>query len=344
MKLPGGKRKYIAGSVGDPFEACEQKFRLAIEEIRKGTRIDPSNQTLAEYILLWLEERRIALKKGTYPRWRNFIEVHVVPDLGLVKLQKLGREDIQAWIARLLKLGLVPGTIRLYHRILEAALKSAVKRKLIISNPCEDVTLPRMTLEEMKFLDPGQARALLAFLKQSRHPRSALIVVAMTTGMRRGELQALRWEDINFKEEVVIVRRTVTHIPHEGYHESEPKTKGSRRQIPLTHEAVQALQALYEQTEAHKGLVFRGRFGSYFSPKGIGYMWEHVLIDAGLPKIRFHDLRHTAATLLLRAGASLKSVQKILGHSDVTTTMKYIHLLPEMLSEDVSRLSALLAA
>lgn len=342
VKLDNGKRKYISGSVGAEFEQCEEKFRMAIEEVKRGARVNPDNQTIKEYIVSWLEERKIKLKRGTYPKWKNFIEAHVIPDLGSYQLQKFRREHAQVWISGLIKKGLAASSIHIYHRILKAALKDAVKRKIISENPCEDTILPRVEEKEMRFFDPKQTRHLLASIEG--HPYEALIALAVTTGMRRGELQALRWEDIHLEEGILNVRRTVVYVPREGYYENEPKTRGSRRIIPLTPEMIQILHRAFAQSEEKTGLVFRGRGGGHFSSKGIGYAWDRILEGAELPKIRFHDLRHTAATLLLRAGASLKSVQKILGHANIATTMKYIHLLPEMLEEDIKRLSALLAA
>jgi integrase len=341
VTLEDGKRKYISGAVGAEFEECEEKFREGIEQIRKGTLVTASAQALGDYIMKWLEGKRITLKKGVYSRYKNYIKINILPYLGSYQLRKLNEDHVEKWIGDLVKKGLAASSIRIFYRVLSCALKRAVKKKLILFNPCEDVALPRIQEEEMQIFDVKQAKILLASLKGHQH--EALVRLVLTTGIRKGELQALRWEDIDLEEGTLKIRRNVVFIPKQGYHENEPKSKAGRRTIPLVSETINALKTYYEQSEK-EGLVFRGRGGSYFSPDGISKAWRQILEDAGLPHIRFHDLRHTAATLLLRAGASLKSVQKILGHANIQTTMRYIHLLPEMLVEDVKRLGTLLAA
>lgn len=343
ITLPGGKRKQVSGSVGTSFEEMQSKFEEAIRQARRG--IASSEQTLSEYTISWIEEKQLAIKRATNHSWKGYMRTYVLDDpLGALRLQDITENDVRDWIMRMINKGLAASTIHLIHSILSLSFKLAVRRKMIGANPCEDVTLPRIEEKEMQFLDPKQARHLLSWLKQKAHPHEALIVLAMTTGMRRGELQALRREDIDFDRGVVHVRRSVVHIPGEGYHENEPKTKGSKRAIPLTPETTKVLLSHCEREGIQSGLVFRGRFGSYFSPRGITDAWERILIKAGLPRIRFHDLRHTAATLMLRAGVSLKSLQRILGHSDIQTTMRYIHLLPEMLEEDIQRFGSMLFA
>lgn len=341
VKLESGKRKYIAGSVGAPFEKCEEKFRAAIEEIRKGTRVDFSRQTVREYLALWLEEKRIAMKQGVYPVWKNYLDVHVMEDLGPWKLQKLKREQVQAWVGRMIKKKLAASTIRFIHEVLSLALKDAVKRNILVINPCAHVSLPRVEEKEMQFLDLVQSRRLLAIVEQCDPLRRALFRVAITTGIRLGELTGLRWGDVDLEEKIIKIRRTVVYLPREGYHENEPKSKAGLRTIPLTPEAVLALRELKAQSQGN--LVFRGSTREGYLSDTTLRKWLRLLLkEAGLPHIRFHDLRHTAATLYLRAGASLRSLQRLLGHARIETTMRYVHLLPEQLYEDVERLGVLL--
>jgi integrase len=345
IRLEDGKRKYVSGAVGAPYEACEDKFKQAIEQAKGGELIPSSTQTLREYIDTWLEEKRITMKKGVYPKWKNYLDNHVIADLGSWKLQKLKREHIQAWAGRMIKKNLAASTIHLIHEIFSLAMKDAVKRGILSSNPCDHVSLPRIEEKEMQFFDPKQARALFGQLRGNEH--EALFTLAITTGMRQGELQALRWEDIDFDNSTVQVRRTVVYLAHEGYHENEPKSRAGRRTIPLTQQTLDALRFHKKRQDStdEDSLVFCGRGqGGYLSSTGMRLAFDRILEDAGLPHIRFHDLRHTAATLLLRSGASLKSIQKILGHASIQTTMRYVHLLPEMLEEDIERLGKMLFA
>lgn len=343
MRIEDGKRKYISGPVGATFEECEEKFRIAIEEIKRGTRVDFSGQTLAAYLSSWIEEKRLTMKKGSYPTWKNYLDVHVMEDLGSSKLQKLKREHIQAWIGRLIKKELAATTIHFIFEVLSLALKDAVKRGILSTSPCSHVSLPRVEEKEMQFLDLAQSRRLLIQARQSNLLCKALFIVAITTGMRLGEIMGLRWDDIDLEAKTIQVRRTVVYLPHEGYHENEPKSKAGRRTIPLTSEAVLALNELKEQSQSD--IVFYGETEEGYLSATTLRKWLGLLLkEADLPHIRFHDLRHTAATLYLRAGASLRSLQRLLGHARIETTMRYVHLLPEMLWEDVERLGHLLTA
>ena len=163
--------------------------------------------------------------------------------------------------------------------------------------------------------------------------------MALTTGMRRGEMLALRWSDIDFKKKLVRVRRTVDYIPRHGYVENEPKTAAGRRSITLADFVLDMLkQHRTKQLEAKskvgptwedRNLVFTDLEGGYFNPRYLEKLFPKVLAEAGLPPMRFHDLRHSAATLLLEMGVSMKVVQEILGHSSYTITADtYTHVLP----------------
>jgi len=165
--------------------------------------------------------------------------------------------------------------------------------------------------------------------------------VALTTGMRRGEILALRWSDINLEEGSIQVKRTVDYITHYGYVETEPKTARGWRKILLSSFVVEMLNAhrLAQMEERHKAgdkwidknLVFCGLLGDFFNPNYLLRVFKKVLDEAGLPRMRFHDLRHSAATILLSMGVNMKVVQELLGHSDISITLgRYSHLLPSM--------------
>lgn len=171
-------------------------------------------------------------------------------------------------------------------------------------------------------------------------------MVAVTTGMRRGELLALHWDDIDFERGMVYVRRTVNRITGHGYKETEPKTKSSRRQIVIPEMAVKALKEhQVRQGEARikagvswceQGIVFNNRDGGHMHPERMVSIFHKLLADAGLPGMRFHDLRHSAATILLVAGVHSKVVQERMGHSTIAMTMDiYSHVLPSM-QQDVA--------
>jgi integrase len=180
----------------------------------------------------------------------------------------------------------------------------------------------------------------------------ALLLVALTTGMRRGELLALRWEDVDFEEGTLYVRRTMNHITGLGYKEGEPKSRSGRRKIVLSDVTIEALREHQKQQKQARakvgekwvdhGIVFCNIYGSFFNPSAVLAMFKQLLRDADLPLMRFHDLRHSAATILAAARVDLKTIQERLGHSTIATTADiYSHVLPKMQQEAVGKIDSL---
>ncbi len=209
---------------------------------------------------------------------------------------------------------------------------------------------PRIDRYDAHTLTVEQAEKLLEAARGSR--LDVLMILALTTGMRRGELLALRWDDIDFKQGLVSVHRTMTRVGGYGYVEGEPKTRSSRRRIVLPGVALEALQVHRIQQEQirvnvgekwqDKGLVFCDGYGGFFSPDMVLRRFDKLLDEAGLPHMRFHDLRHSAATILLVAGVHPKVVQERLGHSTIAMTLDvYSHVLPSMQQEAAGKIDDL---
>jgi integrase len=225
------------------------------------------------------------------------------------------------------------------HVVLHKALKAAVADGLIPRNVAAELELPRITREEIDPLTEKQARL---FLETGRGDRlEALYVLALNTGMRQGELLALKWDDVDLERGVLRVRRTLTHA-NKAFVLGEPKTKNSRRTIRLTTHAVDALRAhlsrqfqeIEEMGSLYQpgGLIFATKTGTIINPSNLrNRSFKPLLKRAGLPTIRFHDLRHTCATLLLGRDVNAKVVSEMLGHSSISITLDiYSHLLPDM--------------
>lgn len=349
--LENGKRKYVSGAIGGTKKEARLKLDHAKEQAKRGQLVSTNTHTLAEYLEKWFEAKGIKLKPGTRQAWKNYLSCHVIDSLGKWQLQKIKREHIQHWVNEMHKKDLAASSIHLIYNVLHIAFNDAVKRGMIGVTPLKDIELPRIEEKEMMVLDPSQARIFLQRLEEENHHHHALFTLALTTGMRQGEILALRWSDLQLDQPKPTVRvsRSVKYVNHVGNVETEPKTRGSRRTILLTEKCVELLKAHRKQQREMRigkanvwedmNLVFCGRRGKHLSGVGLTQEMQRILARAGLPKIRFHDLRHTAATLLLLLGASLKFVQKILGHADIKTTMRYLHLLPEMEERDISRLN-----
>lgn len=330
-----GRRRYVYGKT--EREAWE-KLRAAQYKEKQGTLAQGPRQTVKDYLNYWLEEvHKATLKTSTYVMYRRHLDNHIIPHLGHIQLKKLTTDQVQRFCSKLSNDGLKPGTVRLLHTILYTALKDAVHGKRLAINVCEAVKLPRHVRREAKPLDQEQAQRLIQAAKGSR--LECIIVVALTTGMRLGEILALRWEDIHIEARELHVRHTVDYIKGCGWVESEPKTENSKRRLQLPQITLDSLkQHRTSQREAklkagskwkEQGLVFPNSYGGYFRRMRLYAIFKKLLQEAALPDMHFHDLRHSAATILLSMGVQAKVVQEILGHGNISTTLNiYGHVFP----------------
>jgi integrase len=264
---------------------------------------------------------------------------HLRPALGGIKLKKLSAAHVQGFYRDRLDHGLSPSTVHKMHAILHKALSQALKWHMVPRNVTEAVSPPRPAPKEMRPLTSEEARRLLQEARGNR--LEALYVLAVTTGMRQGELLALRWQDVDIENGVVSVRRTLTRNDR-GIEMGEPKTKKSRRSIRLTPRAVEALESHLERQlrdmgilgdrYEDRGLLFTTGTGGPINPSNLRQKsFARLLKEAGLPHMRFHDLRHTCATLLFAQGTHPKYVQELLGHATIAITLDtYSHVIPGM--------------
>ena len=266
-----------------------------------------------------------------------------------MKLQKLTTQQVQSLYSKKLKEGLSSERVRTIHAVLHKALDHAKRIKLVAINVCDDVEeLPRQAQHEIQPLTPEQAQMLLQ--KIHEHNLEALLTLALTTGMRKGEILALRWQDIDLQKNTLQIRHTVNYRGRGKFLEGEPKTEKSKRKIILPQFVVEALKShrtMQLETRLQVGsawvdndLVFSNKHGGFMVPLTLSRHFEKLLEEASLPRIRFHDLRHSAATLLLSEGVHPKVVQELLGHSQISMTIDvYSHALPSMQQDAISRLN-----
>jgi integrase len=345
ITLENRKRKYF---YGETRKEVQEKLKVALHEQQQGTLATGPKQTVKQFLDHWLEEvHKPNIKQGSYVVYRIKIDKHILPALGHVQLQKLTAQQVQAFYARKIKEGYSANFIHLTHGILHKALDQAVRWKLVARNVCDDVSLPRQVRHERQSLTKEQAQTLLEAARG--HRLEGLLTVALATGMRKGELLSLKWQDINFDDMSLQVRRTVGKFKG-GYKESEPKTLSSRRKVMLPQFVIDALkQHRLHQIQVRlqvgtawvdRDLVFCNTDGDYFPLTSLDYQFHKLLQEAGLPPIRFHDLRHSAATILLTMGVHPKLVQELLGHSQIHITLDtYSHVLPSMQREMMNKLN-----
>ena len=345
ITLEHRKRKYF---YGDTRKEVQEKLKIALREQQQGMLVTGPQQLLKTYLENWLEQvYKPTVKLNSYVQYRSIIHHHLIPAFGSVPVQKLTPEKLHAFYRQKLDEGSAPATIRLIHAVLSRALGDAVKQGLVARNVVTLVTPPRIERYEAKTLSAEQAEKLLEAARGSR--LDTLLIMALTTGMRRGELLALRWDDVDFQQSLISVHRTMSRVGGYGYRESEPKTRSSRRRIVLPNVALDALKEHRIQQDVvrmevgdkwhEKGLVFCDRYGGFFSPDRVLWSFSKLLSKVGLPYMRFHDLRHSAATILLVASVHSKVLQERLGHSTISMTLDvYSHVLPSMQQEAANKI------
>lgn len=334
----GPKYRYIYGKTR---QAVAEKLTKAMADRDGGLIFDAGNLTVEEYMTRWLSDSvKGTVRVSTFERHEQLFRRHIRPALGRIKLKSLTPAHVRGLIREKLESGLAPATVRKIHSTLHKALSQAVSDGLIPRNAA-DVKAPRPTPEEMRPLSESEARTFLDAASEASDRFEPLYVLAITTGLRRGELLGLRWDDVDLERGTLRVGRAL--VREGGRHTlGETKTRRGRRQVNLTPRTVAALRAhrkrqleermKYAGPHKDNGLIFATSTGAPVSPENlVKRSFKPLLKRAGLPDIRFHDLRHTCATLLLGRGVHPKLVQELLGHATIAMTLDtYSHYLPSM--------------
>lgn len=284
-------------------------------------------QTIAEFLDQWLEnDVEKNLKATTHDAYERASRLRIKPLIGHVRLEKLTPANVRAWINNMQKLDTSPRKVAEAFSVLRKALNVAVRETgEIDSNPCLQVNPPAYSAPEAKYLTPGQMKAVIA--GSVGHKDYAFIVLALTTGLRLGELSGLEWSDIDMERASLTVRRTVSEV-NSVQTITSPKTKKSRRRVKLSAIAVEALRG----HSTKEGLVFPAARTKYLTRTTVQQqIWKPALKRAGVEYVNFHSARHTAASLLLASAIHPKIVQERLGHSKIGTTLDiYGHLIDGM--------------
>jgi integrase len=339
--IVNGKRYYVSAKTKTE---TEQKLRQAMTDADRGLVFDAGAQTVSEYMLHWLEDfAKTDLAPRTYHNYKLQIRTHIIPAFGTMRLSKLDTPNVQALYSAKLRDGLKPSSVRYIHAVLHRALSKAVDLRLIARNPAASADPPKVRREEITPLDTHQTRVFLDAARGEKH--EALYVLSLTCGLRIGESLGLKWSDIDLEAGTLRVNRQLQRMRKEGDKSgtlvfSEPKN-ASRRTIDLPQRAIEALRnhrktQLEEKLRASSyedsGFVFATSKGTPLDAQNIvNRHFKPLLKRTGLPDKRWHDLRHTCATLLLGRGVHPKLVQHLLGHASITITLDlYSHWIPSM--------------
>lgn len=367
------RKKIEAPTLAD----LNEKITAAKRDHQLGINIAPERQTVADFLKDWLENVKADVRPSTFISYHGHVHNHIIPALGRYQLSKLRAQHIQAFkrqkLAEVMKSG--PGvprkikegeprpeprqlsarTVQYSLVVLRMALQEACKLDLIPRNPAVLVDYPAVANEEIRPFTPEEAKQFLEAAKGNR--LEALFSVALALGLRKGEALGLQWPDIDFEAGTLSVRRALQRLKMPGEKKgrlvvSEPKRR-SRRTINLPQVALSALAEHRRRQEQERsfagdqwqetGFVFTSSIGTPLEPRKAAKEYTTILEAAGLPVIRFHDLRHTAATLLLAQGVHPRVVMELLGHSQIAITMNtYSHVIPALKKEAANQMDAIL--
>jgi integrase len=300
-----------------------------------------AGQTVGAFLESWLARVELRLRPSTFERYRELIRVHVIPELGQTRLEKLTAEQVQRLCRGIHERGRAPRTVASVRSVIRAALNDAKRQRLIAHNPAQYVDLPRVVGRRVPAMTPADAESVLAAVRG--HRVAPLVEIALSTGLRQGELLGLRWEDVELDNARLTVAGALQRVGGRLVL-VEPKTRRSRRTLPLTAGAVAALRAqrqrqLEDRLRAGRrwqqradDLVWTTSTGAALDGVELTRTFQRLLAAAGLPRMRFHDLRHGCASLLIAQGVDLRTVMEVLGHSTITLTADtYAHVSEALL-------------
>ena len=328
---------------------AEDLLPTILTKIQGGEVLTTQKITVSEYLKRWLKDYVDgSLETKTRISYHQIIEKSVIPAMGDIPLSKLSPYRIHAYLADRLKEGSSATTVRYYYRVLKKAFNTGMRWGILNANPCDRVDPPRPSKYRPEVLSLKQTRSFLKAAKQSDH--YGLFLAAVTTGLRQGELLGLRWQDVDFKRGVVNIRQAFYRIgKNKGF--KKPKSEKSRRAVVLLPQMVRELRRIQKsQTRNQKllgseyedqNLIFTQWNGRPLHGNNITKRDLPVALKAAkLPRIRFHDLRHSHATALLEMGIHPKIVQERLGHSGIAITLDiYSHVVPGLQEAAVEALS-----
>ena len=351
-----GKRKRIKESFKGGSREAENELARRITELESGIYVKPSKLTFGEFLKLWLKDYAADnVTDRTYAFYEQMFEIHIIPRLGAIQLDKLKPLHLQQYYTTLKKDGrldgkpggLAPSTVAKHHAIIHKALKTAFKWELVAQNISDKVEVPKKKKPKVSFYTSEQANIMLDLAKKTK--RYNELLVAVYTGMRRGEIYGLRWQDVDWDNSIINVRQSVQYTPLNGIFFKEPKTESGKRDIKVGAIVMSALkQHRVDQTKkklllgnsySDQDLIFCQDDGRPAHPDTISSWFQKFLADNELPRIRFHDLRHTHITMLLERGVSNIAVAERAGHADPSTPGRiYGHVTVSMRDDAANKI------
>ena len=325
---------------GDKRKDVARKMTELQQKLFEGSYKEQSEIKFGDWLSEWNKGRKNTVAYSTYRVYGSIIRNHLKAETGDIELKELETRHLQKVLNDRFDSGLNAGTVKLIYAIANKALKQAVKERLIYSNPAEGTELPAKQEEEK--LHTWTKKQVSKFLARAKEHRYYMVFfLAANTGMRRGELLGLKWEDVDFNKKRLEVKRQAIRTD-KGIILKKPKTKAGNRTIPITNNLIKELKRhKIKQSEdklalgdnyKDQDLVNCNKIGNPINPVSTYIEFKKISRSINLPEIKLHDLRHTFSTLFLENGGNIKTLQQILGHSSISVTMDtYSHVTDEML-------------
>jgi len=352
---PETGKRVVKNVLGKTQAEVREKLKKAIEESGTLDILRSDEYTVASWAQTWFElYAEPNIRESTADYYKRYIDRHIVPVLGDIKLNKLTARDIQKLYndmkdhGRIRKAqkeknpGLSNAYIRGLHTMLHGCLERAVKERLISRNPTDDCIVPKLQKKEMKILHPDDISAYLkAAEKREVLP---MFFLELTCGLRKGELTALLWDDLDVEKKILSVSKQATAIKGGGVKITRPKTETSIRRISVSDEAIELLKKEHKKHPDNPYMFPSPKTGEMYHLDSVVNLHKKILKDAGLEHIRFHDLRHTFATLALQNGVDVKTVSSMLGHFSAGFTLTtYAHATNKMQEEAAQKMGSFLS-
>jgi integrase len=348
-----GARKTHSSTIRGTRRDAEAELARLLHEANSGVRVDPIKITLAEWLRQWLESRAPDLQPTSIERYQDIIERQTIPAIGHIVLQKLKPVHIRNWLTQLRRSEtdkpLSARSVAHAYRCVKSALQAAVDIELLPRNPASPVSPPAAEVDEVRILTPREITAVLEALKGDRI--CSLVSLALATGMRRGELLALRWLDVDLDRCEIKVARSLEETKVGGLRLKGTKNKKTRK-VPIGDKTIATLRAhrlaqleLRMKLGAGKApddlLIFADHEDRPIGPNHLSIMWRRAI--KGLVDVKFHALRHTYASALIKSGVDVVTVSRRLGHWSPSFTLKtYAHLFDERDTADVQAIEDLM--
>lgn len=332
---------------------CRQWLEEVSYQASQGINLEAGTKKLQKFLEEWLITVRSSRRPSTVSIYKRVLKRHVFPTLGSVQVKQINPEQIQSLYAKKLADGFSDHAVHQIHQVLHVAFEHALNLRLLPRNPVSYTSPPTPKSTEMSFYDEGEVQTLLLTAQGIGDHYYPIYYLAVHTGMRQGELLGLKWNDLDWKRQTLSITRQLVYRRGGVFEFREPKTKNGKRTILLGKAAIDILrehqdnQNLQRRRKAtawqEHGLMFASTTGTPINPSNLRRSFRVLLKESGLPKIRFHDLRHTAASLMLNNGIPVLIVSRRLGHSKPSITLDvYGHLIPSKQEEVVQLMDEIL--